>query len=425
MLLEFNVGNFRSFGEDVSFSMVSTDLSARDEQLNVNNRTRINDKLTVLNSALIYGANASGKTNLALALRFMSQFALNSSREGQAGDPIPAEPFRLHTGLVDEPSLFEVVFRIGEIQYRYGFEINHEQVISEWLYYVRKREALLFHRTADDFKIMPAMQAEAQLIGLTRDNALFLSVAAQFNNTRATEVLDWFRSLRFLGSFLYGSMAVTAQAIASNPKLARRVERLISRLDTGIDSISTTVRTVERRDLPEDMSTAFTDLLMGREQIDVATSHSIFDEDNTIMGQAQFDLETHESGGTQKLFALAGPLLSTLDQGGVLIIDELDAQLHTLLSKAIIQLFHGLSTNPKGAQLIAMTHDTNLLDRRMLRRDQIWFVEKNARSQSELYSLASIKIRNDASYERDYLNGRLGAIPYPRRLAEAIRVDNQ
>ena len=197
MLIEFTVGNFRSFKERTTLSMVATNTNARDPSINKNNTIPVNNKLTLLTSTAIYGANASGKSNVVNALSFMRHLVLSSARETQAGESIGVEPFRLSTETEKEPSFFEVVFLVDGIQYRYGFEVNYTQAISEWLFFVPStKEATLFTREAD--KIKPSLKYFKEGRGLeenTRPNALFLSVVAQFNGEVASSVLHWFRKL--------------------------------------------------------------------------------------------------------------------------------------------------------------------------------------------------------------------------------------
>ncbi|MEZ4468604.1 MAG: ATP-binding protein [bacterium] len=334
----------------------------------------------------------------------------------------PVEPFRLHEGLRDEPSSFEVVFRQGDQQYRYGFEADATTVSREWLYVQRTREAVLFDRgPGDHFEVRPAMRAFGELKAMTRSNALFLSVAAQFNVPIAATVLDWFSAIGFLGGVDDESGPWTALQMETDPDFARRVNALICALDLGIGEITARSRALDRTELPAGMPGEVVDRLLEEvRHVEVSASHAIRDEAGDVVGEEQFDLEEHESGGTRKLFALAGPLLQTLARGTVIVIDELDARLHPLISRAIVKLFHDPTTNPRGAQLIALSHDTGLLDRKLLRRDQIWFVEKNRRGESSLYALSELKERNDAVFEQQYLLGRYGATPLLSGLEQVV-----
>jgi hypothetical protein len=197
------------------------------------------------------------------------------------------------------------------------------------------------------------------------------------------------------------------------------IRRLICQLDLGIADLQ--IEKMPRGEpeftdgMPDELMKVLRVLVDDSEveEATIRTVHTIYDDDGRPVGQEVFDLDDHESEGTQKLFALASPVLEALEEGGVLIIDELDARLHPLMTHEIVRLFNNRQTNSHGAQLIFSTQDTNLLDNELFRRDQIWFVEKNNQGASQLYSLAEIQgVRNDLSYERGYIQGRFGAVPY-------------
>ncbi|MDS3862050.1 ATP-binding protein [Thermosynechococcaceae cyanobacterium BACA0444] len=190
MLIEFTVGNYRSFKEKVTFSMVATNLMSKNKSLDETNVFKVDEKLSLLKSAAIYGANASGKSNLAKALAFMRWFMSNSSRETQSTDKIRVEPFKLSTETDAQPSFFEIVFLMDQKTYRYGFEATPDEIVAEWLYYVPKsRETRLFERNKDKFNISRTYKADG-IQQKTRKNALFLSVSAQFNVEIAENILE-------------------------------------------------------------------------------------------------------------------------------------------------------------------------------------------------------------------------------------------
>ncbi|WP_414624004.1 AAA family ATPase [Calothrix sp. CCY 0018] len=396
--------------------MVAANLVAKDKKLDENNVFAVDDELDLLKSAAIYGANASGKSNLAKALIFMKSFMVNSSREKQSIDEIEVEPFELSTDTEDKPSYFELVFLMGGKRYRYGFEANSEKIVSEWLYYVPKvREIKLFERQMNSFKISKTYKAKV-IQKVTRDNALFLSVSAQFNVELAKKILEWITDNLNIISGLddRGYFSYTLDCLMNN-EYKSDIIQLIKKLDLGISDIQ-----VEQKDftidaLPEQLPDELKKLIFQdgkRKAISISTLHRQFDGDGNSKLIKKFNLRMHESEGTQKLFALAGHLINTLEKGEILIIDELDARLHPLITIALIELFNSKEANPNNAQLIFMTHDTNLLSNKLFRRDQIWFTEKNRYGATDLYSLAEYKIRNDASFENDYIKGRYGAIPY-------------
>ena len=427
MLIEFTVGNFRSFKEPETFSMVAANLTSPDPRLDTESVIPVDKELKLLTSAAIYGRNSSGKSNLLAALRFMREFVLNSSRDTQATDAIHTEPFRLSTETRDKPSFFEIAFIIAGKRYRYGFEVDTERVVSEWLFTVPTiREALLFQREGSEIEVSSRFKEGRGLQERTRPNALFLSVAAQFNGEIATSILKW------LGGFLVfvlddSNFFATAFILASGLGYGSKIIQLIHNLDVGINDIQlrTTglsdpeprmgidpqwTREEAIRRVQENISRRL-DFISSELNDAIRSIHSVYNADGEPVSSEAFDFGETESEGTKKLFAMTGPLIIALDQGYSLVIDEIDTKLHPLITRAIISLFNSKETNPKSAQLIFATHDANLLDNRLLRRDQIWFVEKDRYGASHLVSLAEYRVRKEASFEKDYLQGRYGGVP--------------
>jgi len=414
MLIEFTVGNFRSFKEPVTLSMVAAKIKARNPQVNENNTIRVDDGLTLLTSAAVYGANASGKSNLVRALVFMQQFIIGSSKETQVGDLIPVDPYRLSTITENEPAFFETVFLVEGTQYRYGFEATRERIVAEWLFSVpTTKEANLFVRDENGIKTSPKFKEGKGLEEKTRPNALFLSVVAQFNGLVAKKVLGWFQQVGFVSGLDdtgYRNFTVSHFADGS---LRSGILGLVKKLDLGINDIFHERVDKSQLVLPSDMPDELKKLVMksiAGDITSVKTKHDKWDAEKPV-GTVVFDMGD-ESEGTQKLFFLAGPVLDTLSLGNILAIDEMEARLHPLMTRAVIGLFNSPKTNPKRSQLIFTTHDTNLLSNKIFRRDQIWFIEKDRQGASHLYSLADLKVRNDASFEKDYIEGRYGAIPF-------------
>jgi hypothetical protein len=424
MLIEFSVGNYRSFKEQVTFSMVAANLVAKDKKLDENNVFEVDDDLKLLKSAAIYGANASGKSNLAKALGFMRWFMINSSKETQSTEKIDVERFKLSTETEAKPSFFEIVFLMNGKRYRYGFEATRDKVVSEWLFYVPKsRETKLFERKLDNISVSKTYKADG-IQQKTRHNALFLSVSAQFNVKLAEKILDWLTNRVKLVSGLddRGYRGYTVNCLMNN-KNKNEIIQLLKKLDLGFADVKVEESEVTVDSLPNELPDEIKNFILkngGTKATSIQTMHQKFDEKGNSASIALFNLDEQESEGTQKVFALAGPLVNTLKDGKVLIIDEFDARIHPLISRAIVELFNSNETNPSNAQLIFMTHDTNLLSNKLFRRDQIWFVEKNRYGATDLYSLAEYKVRNDASFESDYIKGRYGAIPYIGNLNHLI-----
>jgi uncharacterized protein len=435
MLIEFSVANYRSFKDRVTFSMVAAPIKSKDKRLDENNVFAARPKLSLLTSAAIYGANASGKSNLISAMHFVRQFVLARKKETRRTGGVDVEPFRLNTDTHDKPSEFEIVFIAEGRQYRYGFRTDRERVHAEWLYHVpTTREALLFERTGDDVALAAGFREGKGLQAKTRPNALFLSVVAEFNGQTAQRIIEWFGDAFHVISGLEdaGLMPFTVECLGK-AEYREAVTELIRRLDVGINTVDVETSEVDLRalpdDVPEEVRTTIELLAKQRPEgtsedsmkikmAEVRTGHDLFDSQGLPSGHELFDLELNESEGTQRIFALAGPLVDTLRNGKIVVADEFDARLHPMLTRELMRLFNSAETNPRHAQLVIATHDTNLLDHRLLRRDQIWFTEKNRFGATDLYSLAEYKgVRNDASYEKDYVHGRYGAIPYLGDLA--------
>ena len=349
---------------------------------------------------------------------------INSSKETQSIDKIDVEPFRLSTDTENQPSFFEIVFLLDSQQYRYGFQATDDRIITEWLYYVPKsRETLLFKRDNDNINISNKKYDADDIKSKTRHNALFLSVSAQFNVNIAEKILNWLTNQVKVvsGADDRGYLGYTVQCLSEN-RNKHEILQLIKQLDFGINDIQVEAFELTIDSLPNDIPDELKKLILKNNSKGtlIRTAHRKFDREGNSSTQEFFDLDSHESEGTRKVFALAAPLIDTLKNGKVFIIDEMDARLHPLISSEIVKLFNSNETNPHNAQLIFMTHDTNLLSNKLFRRDQIWFTEKNKYGATDLYSLAEYKVRNDASFESDYIKGRYGAIPYIGNLTQIL-----
>lgn len=422
MLIQFTVKNFKTFKEKATLNLIASNYDKVRESENVFNSSKYN--LRVLKSAVTYGANASGKSKFIEALMFMKSFVLSSSKESQKGDSIPVEPFRLSVETEDQPSEFEVVFSFEEVIYRYGFEVDRENVVSEWLYHKPKtKEVELFYRDYQEFEPHArSFKKGTTLIkeDLIRDNALMISVAAQFNEDISVNVIDWFKSLKIIS----GLKEVGYQGFTMN-KMKDDVQRckildLLKAADLGIQNIKLEMIDLEK--LPKDMSKELKDMILKKSKednteffSDLITSHKKYDSNKNHVGDESFSLDDDESFGTQKFFALTGPVLDSLENGYPLVVDELDSKLHPSLVCKIVSLFNSEEFNPNNAQLIFNTHNTNLLSSGLFRRDQVWFTDKNKYGEAKLYSLAdfkSDKVRKNDPFEENYIRGKYGAVPF-------------
>ncbi len=415
MLVQFSVKNYKVFKEKQTFSMVAS--SKYKKQDDTHTTTTKGHKL--LNGAVLYGANASGKSALVEAMMFFKAFINESSRESLANQRISIKPFQLSTVTESEPSEFEIIFIHQAIQYRYGFEVDQTNVIAEWLYIKDEREVEHFYRDKDGYELNTSKFKIGKMLtdqDMVRPNALLLSVAAQFNDPTAKKInswLDFFLAMSGLDSEMYGLFTSVSSKVQKGYK--EKVLNFLQRADLGIsDFLIETSKTKSVADWHKKLADEV-DTPEFASAYDVKTLHRKYDENNTpLKGFAVFDMEEDESKGTQKYFQLIATLITALNRGAVLIIDELDARLHTKLVSSIIELFHNPKINTKNAQLIITTHNTNLLNEETYRRDQIWFVKKDRYGASTLYSLNSFKSTSTAkeNYEKKYLEGRYGAIPY-------------
>jgi AAA15 family ATPase/GTPase len=412
MLIEFEVGNYLSFNKRVRLSMVA----ANADKENLEGNTFDIGNCRLLRSAVIYGANASGKSNLLAAMAFMQWLISNSSKETQAQDEINAEPFKLDYATENAPSRFEIVFILNSKRYRYGFEVTKKSVAGEWLFCSEKvKEDALFLRSSDGIDVRHDFKEGSGLEEKTRDNALFLSVVAQFNGPIATSILKWFDGFRNL----HGLLDQRYENYTANQMLSEEVRPLllafIQQADLGIEDLNIIETPTEERSI-RSLPISSTNSIFMKKKIQISSVHRKY-RDGVHDGHTTLDFSTEESEGTKKLFRIAGPILDCIRNGYFVCIDELDAKLHPLLTRAVVQLFNS-AANTRNAQLIFTTHDTNLLRYGSLRRDQIWFTEKNQVSATDLYSLAEFKtesgakIRNDEKYEKNYIQGKYGAIPF-------------
>jgi len=419
MLVKFTVGNFLSFKEPVPLDLTATRIGEYSDS-----NVRELEKLKLLKSAVIYGANASGKSNLLKAMAFMRHLVINSSKESQSNEEIDTQPFLFSTVTENTPSLFEIIFYLSGVRYRYGFEADKHKIREEWLYFTNKEtERKLFVREDDQIYINVRSFREGKgLEEKTRENALFLSVVSQFNGEIATKLLEWFQTFNKISGISDKSYASFTLQLLRSGVMKSKIVQLLKIADTGINDIIPNEFEISPDRIPKGISLEMKDVflkeMIGKKMVNITSSHNKYDENDQEVGSQLLDF-SFESAGTRKFFNLSGPILDTIERGGILLIDELDSRLHPLLTRAIARLFNSNKTNTNNAQLIFTTHDTNLLNAQIFRRDQIWFTEKNRIGATDLYSLSEYrdllsgdKIRNDASFEPDYIRGRYGAIPY-------------
>ena len=407
MLIEFTIENFRSIKDKVTLSMVSTKDAAFDNHLI---RTNVLKDDSLLKSAVIYGANASGKTNVLLALYFLKALVLNSIKH-QKGQGIRYTPFKLDDKSFKKPTKFHIVFIKNEIKYSYAVAFNEEKIVSESLhYYPNNQKSLLFERKdTNDFRFTIDKTKQNFIAKRTLENILYLSKSAYENYEMTAPVFDWFReNLQFVSAYEpMVSEEFTINILNSDVKLKELVLKALLEADIGIDDVNATFKKLEDipPDMPSELKSLITNGIGTLKQNEIKTYHK---------GVA-FDYYAEESEGTKRMFSLIGYWIDALQNGRVLVVDELDTKLHHLLNLFLIKLFHNPTQNKNNAQLIFTTHNTNLLDiQDIFRRDQIWFTEKKDSGTTDLYSLVEYSPRNDKNIENGYLAGKYGALPFIR-----------
>ncbi len=425
MIIEFTVGNFLSFRENKTLSLEATNITEYKES------TFKSGKFKLLKSAILYGANSSGKSNFIKAMSTMKRIVMTSVEKTSASK-FEIIPFLLNTSTENKPSFFELIFLIDKTRYRYGFEIDNSSIHGEWLFKLEgDNEIPLFIREENGIGVTDDFKEGHGLESKTRENALFLSVVDQFNGEIAAKVISWFNDLGTISGLSHDNYREVTFSLLDKNKSKERLLDFFKDLDLGFEQLKFRKEKFQESFLPSDLPTELLDDiindLQGKTIARINTVHNKYDENGKKVGFRDFDLREQESSGTNKVFDISGPIFDTLIGGGVLVIDELDAKLHPLMTAAITNLFNSPEYNSNNAQLIFATHDTNLLSYGRFRRDQIYFLEKDKFEASDLYSLIEYKeegsdkkIRKDRSFEKDYINGRYGAIPFIGNFEELL-----
>lgn len=428
MLIEFRVENYRSLREEQVLSLESAKLG---EDKDVRPRTIAGLPSKILPVVALYGANASGKSNVLAGLAFMKMAVDLSHRRWGPEEGVPRDPFAWGDKR-KEPSLFEVEVIIDGVKYRYGFQCNDECFLEEWLFaWPKSHKQMWFERDGDHFKFGEFLKGENKFIQeFTRPNALFLSTAAQLGHTQLTHFTSWFQSIEAIHP---GIPSPRIRGFGTRTK--RGFWGRTYQSDRAID-----VLFEKGHPLRHFSSSESTDLNVTQERfkaflksadlgiVDVRSNREKNAASDVDFRFPRFELKhqgdfedtwlplEEESGGTQTLFHLALPVLKSLSGGTPLLVDELEASLHPNLAEMIVRQFNDPATNPHNAQLIFSTHDTNLLGNLVgepaLRRDQVWLTEKDQQGGTILYPLTDYKPRKDENLERGYIQGRYGAIPF-------------
>ncbi|MCF6300554.1 MAG: ATP-binding protein [Proteobacteria bacterium] len=414
MLIEFTVKNYRSIKGEQTLSLVKAKGEARNCFV-----PDVLQSIALSSSAVIYGANAAGKSNLVEALAFMDNMVRKSATSKQQGDKIPAAPFLFDEKTTQEPSEFEVVFISEGVKFQYGFSLNKERVLEEWLIaFPKGRPQEWFSRTystknnKSEYKFGNHLTGQKQVWkNTTRNNALFLSTSIQLNSEQLQPVFNWFQSKLYIinSSKVSSNFTIEQCDTTINKEL---ILQFLQSVNIDIYDVKIKKEKFDPAILPKEMPASvkefYIDELTDKEVIKEVKSVHKTKNGNLVA----LDLE-EESDGTQKFFALSGLWLDALKNGDVLVIDELHNSLHPKLVKYLVELFHNKKTNPNNAQLIFTTHDTSILNQDVFSRDQIWFCEKDEHQATILYPLTDFSPRKGReNLEQSYMSGRYGGIPF-------------
>jgi predicted ATPase len=409
MLLEFRVRNYRSIRDEQALNLIASG----DKALATTHLAPTGLKYAphALRTIVVYGPNASGKSNLLHALNYMRAVVAESATVIQPGQTYNVQPFKLDAATAHQPTAFEITFLLSGVRHQYAFALTPQRIVSEsLLVYRSSKPTQLFSRQHNDgedydYEFSTYLTGPRRLWQeSTRPNALFLSMAAQLNSEQLSPVFNWIaRNITFLPAGATVLPDFTTALLATEQGRAS-IREFLAAADISIAD----VQAVPRKGMQAQWVMSASGLQTSQEEREFMMP--VF-EHSTPKGSAQFELHD-ESEGTQRLYGLIAPVLDCLREGRVLVVDELDSSLHTLLVRRLITMFQTPGLNPNGAQLIFSTHDTSLLDHTLFRRDQIWFTEKDADQATRLYPLTDFSPRKQEAWERGYLAGRYGAVPF-------------
>lgn len=418
MLLEFSVANFQSFRDKQRFSMLAAPKRSNDSGLDEANVFEVNG-IRMLKTKGIYGQNASGKSSLIKAIYSLKLMVSNSVANEQLPARIWNDRFKLLLNWDDQPMFFEIVFMQNNTIYRYGFQLKNNIVDAEWLF--RREDATekkMFTRTQENgMAVTGEFHGASEFVNLLepgsheifRKDSLFITGTALMGNVQAIEIRDAIRSITLMNGISdKWSQEATKNILLNAPDVDKQV--LIELLQAA--EIGTRNLSIESSQQGTDENEDTIDIKSASDK-KIVTHKTRYDEEGNAVDFVEGFLNTWESAGTQKWLYTSTAIVGTLVYGRTLVIDEFDARFHPNLTLKIVNLFNNPRTNPHNAQLIFATHDTGLLRRAKLRRDQICFVDKDKYGVSTSKTLIEYKgVRKDESYEKEYLEGSYGAVAY-------------
>lgn len=426
MLIEFKFGNFRSFRDEAVLSMEATGLSTFKNSLITYKNTKL------LPSVVIYGKNGGGKSNVIRAFWLAVQFIRNAQRTQHEKASIPVKPFLLNDTSVNEPTSFEFTYVLDEVKYTYGFAATKNCVVREYLYHAPKgQKSMVFEREYQTFTFRENTEKrKRQLISeAVAPNQLYFAIACTMNEKACIAAMKWFREYLFF-SRDYTDIPHQLLEYSEDTNMLNAISNYAKMADLGIKDMKFEIKSTELdesltfpEEMPEGIKAALTTfmqalsdapnssetkLMMG--EVDATSFHKGIGSDGT---ERLYPLKlSDESDGTRKLMAMAPGVERVLACGGVLLVDELEKEMHPMLFELIVSKFQSKTSNPNNAQLIFTTHNTELLNMELIRKDQIYFADKSRKDgSSSLYSISEFATPTTENVRKGYLMGKYGATP--------------
>lgn len=436
MILNIYVKNFRSFKDEISFSMLAE--SSKTKEDNVFNYPLYEgkDEIRLLKSAMIYGANASGKSNLLRVLMEITNFIVRD--KPNLGQPIPSyDPFKFDINSAKAPTEFFLEF-IGtdSIRYKYELVFDNKNIIREELNYWPNRKSVnLFARQIPE-KNQQAIIHTGKLgrifksskpIEVFHNQALLSKFGQDTPNDIISAVYIYFSSLEVINAFntmqSHSMQNEMSEIVLTNPNLLAKINALLRIADTGLNGINVLENTYISSD--PSLSPDLKSLINKNHKYTLSGIHSLFNQSKLLSENEQLPF-SEESNGTKAIFSLGGKILYAIEKGVTIFVDELETSLHPFLCKLLVSLFQNKKINKLNAQIIFTTHDTNLLDKYLFRKDQIWFAEKNEVGSTTMYSLQDFNdVREDTPFDKWYLAGKFGGIPDLESLETLYAIDEK
>lgn len=424
MLIEFRFKNYRSFRDEAVLSMEATGLGTFKNSLISYNSIKL------LPGAAIYGKNGGGKSNVIRAFWLAVQFIKNAQRTQHEKAAIPVIPFALNDYSASEPTEFEFIYTLDSIKYWYSFSATREKIVTESLYHAPKgQKALVFSREEQIFSFTEDKSRRKLISEVVAENQLFFSVACTMNDAACSRAMRWFREMVFF-SRDYSDIPRQLLDYSNDANMLRAISDYAKAADLGIEDMQFEINSQEVDDeaalpdnLPEGMKAALVQFMHTlsetsnnsevRLKMGEVTATSKHKGRNRNGTSQLYPLELEdESDGTRKLMSIAPAIESVLARGGILLVDEIERELHPMLVDFVVSKFQSKRTNPYGAQIVITTHNTELLNMELLRKDQLYFVDKDQEDgASELYSISEFSTRTTDNIRKGYLLGKYGATP--------------